>query len=103
MLVSNVVHEWFQHKLNYFLFCQKFEKNIYYLCQNFNNYYKSNSEMFCLSSLNFKLAISRSKECDGRNTLRLSHNDNKILFIVLYKYYLPKISELKKPIAKVKI
>jgi hypothetical protein len=29
-----------QHKLNYFLFCQIFEKSIYYLCRNFNNYYK---------------------------------------------------------------
>jgi hypothetical protein len=85
MLVSNVVHEWFQHKLNYFLFCQKFEKNIYYLCQNFNNYYKNqNLKNSDWSGLNF-------------------HKDNKIMFIVLYKHYLPKNSELQKPIVQVKI
>jgi hypothetical protein len=31
------------------------------------------------------------------------HKDNKIMFIILYKHYLPKNSELQKPIVQVKI
>ncbi len=38
--LSIVAYERFWHKLNYFLFCPNFEKNIFYLCWNFNNYYK---------------------------------------------------------------
>jgi hypothetical protein len=58
--------------------------------------------MFCLSSLSFKLAISWTKECDSPNTPSLSNKDNKILFIVLYKCYLPKISELKNQLPKLR-
>jgi len=98
----NTIHEWFRHKLNYFLFCQNFEKNIYYLCQKNYNYYKIKSEMFWLSGLNFRLAISRTGECYSLDTHRLFHKDNKILFIVLNEYYLPKTSEIKNQLSKLR-
>jgi hypothetical protein len=58
--------------------------------------------MFCLLGLNFKLAISRTKECDSLDTHRLSHKGNIVLFIVLYKYYLPKNSDLKNQLSKLR-
>jgi len=48
---------------------------------------KSNSEVFQLL---------------GLNRLKLSQKDNKIMFIMLYKHYLPKKVELKKPTLKLK-
>jgi hypothetical protein len=50
--------------------------------------------------VNFKLAIFKSEKCDSLNTLRLFHKDNKIMFIILYKHYLSKISKLKNQLPK---
>jgi hypothetical protein len=47
--------------------------------------------------LNFRPITSRTEEHDNLNTF------SKMMFIILYQYYLLKILELKKPIAKVKI
>jgi hypothetical protein len=52
--------------------------------------------------LNFKLATSRSKECDSLDTFRLSYKDNKIMFIILYKHYMLKISEFKNQLLKLR-
>jgi hypothetical protein len=95
----NTIHEWFQHKsISYFV---KILKNTFTTCAKILIIIiKSNSEMFCL--FKFKLAISQTKECDSLDTLRLFHKDNKILFIVLYKYYVPKKLELKNQLPKLR-
>jgi len=88
-----VVHEQFQHKLNYFLFYQNFEK-IFTICvKNLIIIIIIKFEIFRLSGLNFRPIISRIEEYD---------KDNKIIFIILYKYYLPKFSELKNQLSKLR-
>jgi hypothetical protein len=77
------------HKLNYFLFFQKFVKIFIAFAKILIMTIKSNSKVFQLSGLNFKPATSK-KECDNLYTLRLCHKDKKIMFIILYKYYLSK-------------
>jgi hypothetical protein len=82
--------QWFWHKF-LFSYLSKFRKNIYYLCQNFNHYYKI--KFWSISTVQ---PPSWSEGwCGDLDTLRLFHKDNKIMFIILYKYYVLKISELK--------
>ncbi len=89
-------------KLNYFLFFWNFEK-IFTTCVEISIIFiKLNSEIFWPSNLNFKLATSRSKECDSLDTFRLSYKDNKIMFIILYKHYMLKISEFKNQLLKLR-
>jgi hypothetical protein len=45
--------------------------------------------------LNFKPVGSTSEECDSVDTIRLSHENKKNKFIILYKYYLLRISKWK--------
>ncbi len=101
-LYTVILYEQFQHKLNYFLFCQKFEKIFTTCAEILIIIIKSNSEMLWLSGLNFKLAIFRTKKCDSLNTLILSHKDNKSMFIILYKYYLLEFLELKNQLLKLR-
>ncbi len=64
------------------------------------NYYKLKlSKYFRMLGLNFRptTTTSRIEEHNSLNTLR------KIMFIILYQYYLLKILELKKSIVEVKI
>jgi hypothetical protein len=99
----NTICQWFRHKLNYFLFFQNFEK-IFTTCVKIliiiiNQILKCFVYQVWTSNLPF---------LEVKNVMLETHLDcltttTKFLFIVLYKYYLPKISELKKPIAKVKI
>jgi hypothetical protein len=66
---------------------------------------KSKLKIFQLSGLNFRPATSRNGKMwqSTLDTLKLSHKNNKIMFIILYKHYLPKNFKIKKPTAKVKI
>jgi hypothetical protein len=73
----------FQHKLNYFLFCQNIEKTFTTCGKILIIIIKSNSKVFRLLSLNFKLATSKSEECDSLHTFRLSHKDSKVMFIII--------------------
>ncbi len=80
----------FWHKLNYFLFCQTFEKKKI-ICGKILINLKVQLLGFELQTLNdndFKL--SKSKH------ITLSHNLNKILFIILYNHYLKKKFKIKK-------
>jgi len=52
-----------------------------------------NFEIFRLSGLNFRPIISRIEEYD---------KDSKIIFYILYKHYLPKNSELKNQVLKLR-
>jgi hypothetical protein len=79
--MNTTVHEWFWHKLNYFLFCQIFEK-IIITC----------AEIFII--------IIKLRIC--LDTLKLSHKHNKNVFIIIYKHYLQKNSELKNQVSKVR-
>jgi hypothetical protein len=49
--------------------------------------------------LNF---TSRNERYDILNTIILSHKDSKLMFIILYKYYVPKTSELKTQLPKLR-
>jgi hypothetical protein len=91
-----LIRKRFQHKLNYFLFFQNFEKT-FTTCGNFLIIIiKSDSKVFWLLSLNFsRLATSKSEECDSLHTFRLSHKDSRNMIIILYKYYLLKISKFE--------
>jgi hypothetical protein len=88
-----IVHKQFQHKLNYFLFCQNFEKQFTTCGEILIIIIKSDSEIFRLLSLNFRLAASKNEKCDSLDTFRLFHKNSKVMFIILYKYYLLKISK----------
>jgi hypothetical protein len=93
-----VVHKQFWHKLNYFFFLN-FWKNIYIICAEISIIIiKLNSEVFDCPSLNLKHA----KSLDFCQTLRLSHKDNNVIFISLYKHYVSKISELKNQLPKLR-
>ncbi len=86
----------FQHKLNYFLFCQNFEK-LFIICAKFLinlKVQRSKFEPQTFHDNDLKLKQSRH--------IRLLHNIDKIMFIVFYNHYLPKISN-KKASAKVTI
>lgn len=61
---------------------------------------KSNSKVFQLSGLKFKLTTSENKECDNLDRLRLSQKDQKSYVIILYKYYLSKFSEIEDQLLK---
>jgi hypothetical protein len=88
------------YKLNYFLFRQNFEKTFSTCGEVLITIIKSDSKVFQFLSLNFRLATSKSEECDSLHTFRLFHKDSKVMFIILYKYYLLKISKLKNQLAK---
>jgi len=85
-IVFIVLNKQFQHKLNYFLFCQKFTTCVELLIIII----KSNFEILQLLGLNFKPTIFRTEKFDSLNTFILSHKDNKNTFIILYKYYMQK-------------
>ncbi len=87
-----IVCEWFWHKINHFLFCKKFEKKFTTCAKSLIIIIKSKFEVLQLSSFNFIPTTFSTEECDSLNTFRLSHKDNKIMFIVLYKYYMLNFS-----------
>jgi hypothetical protein len=76
------------HKLNYFLFFQHFVKVFIAFAKFLIMIIKSNSKVFQLLGLNFKLATSKKEECDNLDTLRLSHKDKKtcLLFYINITY-----------------
>jgi hypothetical protein len=45
---------------------------------------KSNSKIFQLSGLNFRLVTSRNEECDNLDTIRLSHKDKDESCLLCY-------------------
>ncbi len=101
--LSTVACEWFWHKLNYFLFCWNFEK-IFSICAEILIItIKSNFEALQLLGVNLGYTASKSERWVSLDTIGLYQKDNKAIFIILYKYYLSKISEIKKPTAKMKI
>jgi hypothetical protein len=75
--------KWFQHKLNYFLFCQNIEKTFTTCDKILIIIIKSDYEVLRMLSLNFRVATSKSEECDSLHTFRLSHNDSKVMFIII--------------------
>jgi len=95
-IVSNLP---FQHILNYFFVLPKFWKIIYYLCQNFKKSKSSTSNLNHRPSMTFPdndLKLKQSRH------IRLFHNIDKTMFIILLNHYLLKISN-EKPGAKVMI
>jgi hypothetical protein len=52
--------------------------------------------------MNFKPTNLWIYEFDSLNTITASHKDNKTMFIIFYKHYLPKISELKNQLPKLR-
>ncbi len=53
-------------------------------------------------SLNFGPTNPRIQGCESLDTIRLSQKDNKFMFIILYKHYMPKNLELKNPSVEIK-
>jgi hypothetical protein len=65
---------------------------------------KLNSEIL---NVGFELQTCQSLNpwisvCGSLHTLQLPHKDNKAKFIILYKYYMSKISELKNQLPKLR-
>jgi hypothetical protein len=85
------------HKLNYFLFCWNFEKLFITCAKIIIIIIKLNSKIYNYWIWTLDLSILEFIH------MRLSHKNNKIVFIILYKPYVSKTSELKNQLPKFKI
>jgi hypothetical protein len=93
IIVPNVP---FWHKLNFFLFFQKFEK-LFIICAKILINLKVQESKFEPQTFHDSdLKLEQSKH------IRLFHNIDKTMFIIFYNHYLPKISN-KKQVNKVMI
>jgi hypothetical protein len=99
-----VVHKRFWHKLNYFLFFWIFEKLFIIICAEISIIIiKLNSE--ALFTVQFEPQNMPNPWTYGSNsldTLRLSHKDNNVIFIILYKHYVSNFSGLKNELPKLR-
>jgi hypothetical protein len=80
-----------------------FWKFIYYLCQNFNKYYRIKIWSIRPLGLNFRFANLWIQDCDNLDTHKLSHKDNKIVCVSFIKTLPTKKFKIKETTVEVKI
>jgi hypothetical protein len=98
-----VVHKRFWHKFYFIIFFWIFKK-LFIICAEISIIIiKLNSEV--VFTVQFEPQNMPNPWTYGSNsldTLRLSHKDNNVIFISLYKHYVSKFSELKNQLPKLR-